>query len=256
MAARLDTALVERGLCRSRSRAGLLIREGRVRVNGITVTKPAGKILPEDVLTVEDLPFVGRGGLKLAGALEAFPVTPEGAVCLDVGASTGGFTDCLLQRGAKLVYAVDVGHDQLDAALRADERVVCMEGTDVRDLTALPQDPAFCSIDVSFISLKLVLPAVYPLLAPHAQCIALVKPQFEAGRRHIGKNGIVRDARVHAQVLGDVLTLAQGLGFAVQGLCVSPVQGGSGNTEFLVHLEKGAQTAASPEALIRALSLR
>ena len=244
-------------MCQSRSRARLLIREGRVLVNGAAVTKPAAAVELSDELTVEDMPYVGRGGLKLAGAFEAFPLTAEGRICLDVGASTGGFTDCMLQRGAALVYAVDVGHDQLAPALRADPRVVCMEGTDVRTLTALPQTPDFCGIDVSFISLKLVLPAVYPLLADKADCIALVKPQFEAGRQHIGKSGVVRSARVHTQVLTEVLMLAQGLGFAVQGACVSPVQGGSGNTEFLVHLEKGAGAVqTSPEALLRQLRPR
>ena len=246
MAQRADTALAQRGLCRSRTQAKTLIAEGKVLCNGVPLTRPAAPVEEADVLTVTELPrFVGRGGEKLAGAFEVFPLSVTGCCCLDVGASTGGFTDCMLCRGAARVYAVDVGHDQLAPSLREDARVVCMEGTDIRQLSALPEQPVFCGIDVSFISLRLVLPAVYGLLAPGADCIALIKPQFEAGRAHIGKGGIVRSAQVHARVVEDVLHAAQDIGFSAEGVCQSPVQGGDGNTEFLAHLKKPAVPGSS-----------
>lgn len=247
MAQRADLALTERGLCASRSRAKLLIGEGRVLCNGTVLEKASAPVAETDVLEItEDLPFVGRGGLKLAGAVAVFPVSLSGRICMDIGASTGGFTDCMLQNGAAHVYAVDVGHGQLAAALCADARVTNLEGTDVRRLTAsdLPQTPDFCGIDVSFISLRLVLPAVYALLAQEADCIALIKPQFEAGRSDVGKGGIVRSARAHLRVLGDVLAAAGECGFAVQGLCVSPIRGGDGNTEYLMYLTKGRPAPA------------
>lgn len=243
MAKRVDIALTERRLCASRSRAKLLIAEGKVLCDGIPVTKPAALIEETQVLTLtEDLPFVGRGGLKLSGALEVFPVELTGRICMDIGASTGGFTDCMLQQGAAKVYAVDVGHGQLAQQLREDSRVVDLEGTDVRRLTPqdLPETPDFCGIDVSFISLKLVLPAVYALLAERSDCMALIKPQFEAGRSDVGKGGIVRSKKTHLRVLQDVLETAAVLGFGVQGLCVSPIRGGDGNAEYLVYLTKGS----------------
>lgn len=240
MMQRVDTALTERGLCKSRSRAKALITGGKVLCNGAVLTKPSAQVSETDILEVtEDLRYVGRGGLKLEGALQAFPVPLAGRVCMDIGASTGGFTDCMLQNGAALVYAVDVGHDQLDVSLRTDSRVVNLEGTDVRSVAKMPETPDFCSIDVSFISLKLVLPAVYTLLAEQADCMALIKPQFEAGRTHIGKGGIVKPGCVHVQVLHEVLASAQQTGFAVQGICPSPIQGGDGNIEYLAYLTKG-----------------
>ena len=245
MAQRADTALTERGLVKSRSRAKVLINDGKVLLNGTVLTKPSVMIAETDTLTVAgDIPYVGRGGLKLAGALEAFPQILEGRVCMDIGASTGGFTDCMLQNGAALVYAVDVGHDQLDPLLRENVRVVNLEGTDIRDLHSenLPETPDFASIDVSFIPLRLVLPAAFTLLADRADCIALIKPQFEAGRANIGKHGIVKSARAHVQVLTDVLQFAQNIGFCVQGVCVSPIQGGDGNVEYLTWLTKGQDT--------------
>ncbi|MBR3629191.1 MAG: TlyA family RNA methyltransferase [Oscillospiraceae bacterium] len=248
MAKRADIALTERGLCTSRSRAKLLIGEGKVLCDGIPVTKPSALIGDAQVLAVtEDLPFVGRGGLKLAGALAAFPVSLAGRVCMDIGASTGGFTDCMLQQGAARVYAVDVGHGQLAQALRNDSRVSNLEGTDVRELSPadLPETPDFCGIDVSFISLRLVLPAVYALLAEHAVCMALIKPQFEAGRSDVGKGGIVRSRKAHLRVLKDVLETAQAAGFGIQGVCVSPIRGGDGNAEYLVCLTKGDDCPAS-----------
>lgn len=261
MAQRADTALTERGLVKSRSRAKALINEGKVLLNGSVLTKPAVMIGETDTLTVaEDIPYVGRGGLKLAGALRAFPQALEGRICMDIGASTGGFTDCMLQNGAALVYAVDVGHGQLDAALRENPKVIDLEGTDIRDLHSenLPETPDFASIDVSFIPLRLVLPAAFMLLADRADCIALIKPQFEAGRANIGKHGIVKNAKVHVQVLSDVLQFAQGIGFGVQGVCVSPIQGGDGNVEYLTWLTKGKdETQRIPDlaALVSAAGL-
>ncbi len=252
MAKRADIALTERGLCASRSRAKLLISEGKVLCGGVPVTKPSALIEDTEELTVtEDLPFVGRGGLKLSGALAVFPASAAGKVCMDIGASTGGFTDCMLQQGAARVYAVDVGHGQLAEKLRSDPRVTNFEGTDVRALSPsdLPAEPDFCSIDVSFISLKLVLPAVYALLAEQSACIALIKPQFEAGRSDVGKGGIVRSKKAHLRVLKDVLETAQMLGFGIQGLCVSPIRGGDGNVEYLVYLTKGQEAPATLPAL-------
>ena len=248
MGQRADTALTERGLVKSRSRAKALIADGKVLLNGTVLTKPAAIVEESDILTLEaDLPYVGRGGLKLAGALQAFPLTLQGRVCMDIGASTGGFTDCMLQNGAALVYAIDVGHDQLDASLRAHPAVRNLEGTDIRTLTsdAFPETPDFAGIDVSFISLRLVLPAAFTLLAEQADCVALIKPQFEAGRTCIGKHGIVRSAKAHVQVIGEILTFAQEIGFVPAGLCVSPIQGGSGNVEYLLHLVKGQSAPAA-----------
>lgn len=240
--------MAQRGLVQSRSRAKLLLREGRVLLNGSPCTRPSEMAEDGDIIEIVggDLPFVGRGGLKLAGALEAFSISLAGRICLDIGASTGGFTDCMLQNGASLVYAVDVGHDQLDSRLRGDARVRCMEGTDIRDVAQLPAAPSFCSIDVSFISLRLVLPEAYRLLEETGSCMALVKPQFEAGRAHIGKHGIVRSAGVHRQVLDEILAFAAELGFSIRGLCPSPIHGGSGNTEYLLYLTKGDAAASLP----------
>ncbi len=253
MAVRIDVALTGRGLCKSRSRAKALLQEGKVLLNNMPCTKPSVLVGDSDVLTLcgEDLAYVGRGGLKLERALEAFRPSLGNRICMDVGASTGGFTDCMLQRGAALVYAIDVGHDQLDDTLRAHAQVVNMEGTDIRSVSAdaLPQRPDFCSIDVSFISLTLVLPAVYALLTDTAECIALIKPQFEAGKSNLGKHGVVKSAKVHRQVLEEILAFAQSVGFSVCGLCPSPIRGGSGNAEYLIHLKKGCAIPAElPDA--------
>ncbi len=245
---RIDVALLERGLCRSRTRAKALLKEERVLLNGIVCTKPSMMIKDSDDLKLVegDDAFVGRGSLKLEEALRRFNVSPMGRTCLDVGASTGGFTDCMLRSGAMIVYAVDVGHDQLDMSLRRNPQVVNLEGTDIRllDKGRLARKPDFCSIDVSFISLQLILPAVHALLADGADCIALIKPQFEAGKSNIGKKGIVKSAKVHAQVLEQVIAFAQSVGFTVHGLCPSPIRGGTGNAEYLLHLKKGGSTGA------------
>ncbi|MBQ7013070.1 MAG: TlyA family RNA methyltransferase [Oscillospiraceae bacterium] len=249
---RIDVALLERGLCRSRTRAKTLLKEERVLLNGIVCTKPSMMIRDtDDLKLVEgDDAFVGRGSLKLEEALRRFPVSPSGRTCLDVGASTGGFTDCMLRSGAMIVYAVDVGHDQLDVTLRKNPQVVNLEGTDIRllDRSRLARKPDFCSIDVSFISLQLILPAVYALLSDGADCIALIKPQFEAGKSNIGKKGVVKSAKVHVQVLEQVIGFARSIGFSVQGLCPSPIRGGTGNAEYLLYMKKsGAPDAVLPD---------
>ncbi|MFZ5823210.1 MAG: TlyA family RNA methyltransferase [Bacillota bacterium] len=233
---RLDVALVRRGLAPSRERAQEAIDAAMVRVNGAVVTKPSRKVGEADQIEVTGDPigFVGRGGLKLEGALDRFGVNPAGLVCLDVGASTGGFTDCLLQRGARLVYAVDVGRDQLHPTLRQHPRVVVMEGTDIRTVERLSEEPALAAIDVSFISLTLVLPAVVRLLAPAGRIIALIKPQFEVGPGAVGKNGIVRDPRQHQRAVDRVLGAATALGLTPGPVVESPVLGTEGNREFLV----------------------
>lgn len=237
---RLDVALVQRGLTPSRERAQEAIAAGMVEVNGAKVTKAARKVTEADQLTVTGDPigFVGRGGLKLEGALERFAIDPSGQVCLDVGASTGGFTDCLLQRGAKLVYAVDVGRDQLHQHLRQDPRVVVMEGTDIRKVESLPQAPTLASVDVSFISLTLVLPPMVRLLVPGGRMVALIKPQFEVGPAGVGKKGIVRDPKQHRRAIDRVLGESTALGLTAGPVMESPVLGTEGNREFLVVFTK------------------
>lgn len=239
---RLDVAVLQSGLTTSRQRAKNLIQNGQIAVNGTVCTKPSCVVQETDQITRigSDLPFVGRGGLKLAHALEQAKVDLRGVVCMDIGASTGGFTDCMLQHGAAKVYAVDVGHDQLAASLRHDPRVVCWEGTDIRQVIPeqLLEQPEFVSIDVSFISLQHVLPSAVTLLKPMGQAVVLIKPQFEAGRENIGKNGLVLSEKVHRQVLMRILELFSAQGMSVQMLCPSPIQGGSGNIEYLAVLQK------------------
>jgi 23S rRNA (cytidine1920-2'-O)/16S rRNA (cytidine1409-2'-O)-methyltransferase len=232
---RLDVALVQRGLAPSRERAQAAITAGLVLLNGKPAAKPSLKVSEGDELTVTGDPigYVGRGGLKLEAALDRFDVSPAGLICMDVGASTGGFTDCLLQRGAALVYTVDVGREQLHADLRRDPRVVVMEGTDIRTLPSLPQPPALVSIDVSFISLTLVLPAVVRLMAPGGKIVALIKPQFEVGPGGVGKRGIVREPKHHRAAVDRVLTGAIALGLRTTDVIESPVLGTEGNKEFL-----------------------
>ena len=236
MKLRADQLLVERGFFESRARAQAAIAAGLVSANGAPVRK-ASEMVPRDAELAAQAPhpYVSRGGLKLAGALDAFGLDPAGLTCLDVGSSTGGFTDLLLKRGARHVVAVDVGRDQLHASLRADPRVTSLEGQDIRTLAreALPQPPDLAAIDVSFISLKLVLPAVAALLAPQGAIAALIKPQFEAGRGAL-KKGIVRDEAVQRQVCEEIVALLRELGFTVEGPVPSPIEGGDGNREFLV----------------------
>lgn len=233
---RADQLLVERGLCESRARAQAAIAAGLVIVDGRPVRKASEMIAADAVLTAQaPHPYVSRGGLKLAGALDLFGFDPAGRVCLDVGASTGGFTDLLLKRGARRVIAVDVGREQLHASLRGDPRVTSREGCDIRSLTPvdLGEPPTLAAIDVSFISLRLVLPAVAALLAPACEIAALIKPQFEAGRSAL-KKGIVRDEAVHQRVCDEIATVLAELGFAVEAPVPSPIEGGDGNREFLI----------------------
>jgi 23S rRNA (cytidine1920-2'-O)/16S rRNA (cytidine1409-2'-O)-methyltransferase len=233
---RIDRLLVERGLFESRAQAQAAIEAGLVVANAVPVTKASLELPADAVLQAEPAhPFVSRGGVKLMAALDHFGFDPAGQICLDVGASTGGFTDALLARGAARVYAVDVGHDQLHRKLRARNEVVVLESTDIRTLTAnrLVPLPGFAVIDVSFISLELVLPAALALARPPARLIALVKPQFEAGRGH-GKKGVIRDAEIHAAVGAEVADTVTRLGWRVHGLIPSPILGRDGNREFLL----------------------
>lgn len=240
---RLDQLLVSRGLAASRDRARALVMAGAVRVTGVDNPKP-GQLVADDVavdLAVADHPWVGRGALKLLHALEHFDIDPTGRVALDIGASTGGFTQVLLARGAAHVVAVDVGHNQLDWRLRNDRRVTVLEGVNARMLTPalLPEEYRAVSlvvVDVSFISLKLVLPAIPALLLPRADVVALVKPQFEAGRDEVGKGGLITDAAVHTRVVDEVARFAAGLGFHVKSIEPSPITGATGNREFFLHL--------------------
>jgi 23S rRNA (cytidine1920-2'-O)/16S rRNA (cytidine1409-2'-O)-methyltransferase len=240
---RLDAWLVDRGLAASRERARALILAGAVRVNGQPVTKAGTPVATDaDVtLAAADHPYVGRGGLKLAHAFDTFGISAEGRLALDIGASTGGFTDVLLQRGATRVVALDVGHNQIDWRLRTDPRVVVMERVNARNLTPaqLPEDlRAFdiVTIDVSFISLRHIFPVLGPLLRPGADVIALVKPQFEAGRAEVGKGGIIRDDEVRGRVVEEVTAAAAALGLTRIGLTPSPIAGMEGNVEYLLYL--------------------
>jgi 23S rRNA (cytidine1920-2'-O)/16S rRNA (cytidine1409-2'-O)-methyltransferase len=242
MKTRLDVLLVERGLASSRERARAMILAGQVRV-GIQVVSKAGTAVAGDAgitLVQPDHPYVGRGGLKLAHALDTWAIAVEGREALDIGASTGGFTDVLLRRGARHVIALDVGHGQLDWRLRNDPRVLVIEGVNARTLTpaALPHPVDVVTIDVSFISLRLVLPRIPALLRPGADIVALVKPQFEAGRHEVRK-GIVRDAAVHERVVVEVAEAARTAGLCQNAVTPSPVKGAEGNQEFLVHFRQG-----------------
>ncbi len=250
---RLDQLLVQRGLADTRARAQALIMAGEVRVDGQVVDKPGTQVWADaEIEVAARLPYVSRGGLKLAAALDAFGVDPQGRVVADVGASTGGFTDCLLQRGAAKVYAIDVGYGQLAWSLRQDPRVVVLERTNVRYLQALPEPVDLVTIDVSFISLKLVLPAVVRWLRDGAEIVALVKPQFEVGRGEVGRGGVVRRPEQHEAVLIKVAGVGRTLGLRLQGVEPSPVLGPAGNREFLAHLVRGpARPPAEEEALIR-----
>jgi 23S rRNA (cytidine1920-2'-O)/16S rRNA (cytidine1409-2'-O)-methyltransferase len=259
---RLDQLLVERGLAETRSKAQALLAAGAVRVAGAQRTK-AGELVGPDVAVelIAPLPYASRGGYKLAHALDTFALDPAGLVALDAGASTGGFTDVLLQRGAALVYAVDVGYGILEYRLRQDARVVVLERTNIRYLEQLPPTPAApdqvvlaeCAVlDVSFISLKIVLPAIQRLVTPAAWLVALVKPQFEAGKAQVGKGGVVRDPAVHAAVLRDVLHSAARLGLVLHGLTRSPITGPAGNVEFLAWLG-GSGAALDIDAAISAV---
>ena len=241
--------MVEAGLAPSREKARAMIMAGEVFVNGRKAEKAGEEVRPEDVVTLQDdpIPFVSRGGLKLDKALKVFPLSLQDKVCLDVGASTGGFTDCMLQNGAKLVYALDVGYGQLAWQLRNDPRVTVMERRNARYMEPTwfngPFD--FASIDVSFISLKLILPPLKACLKPDGQVVALIKPQFEAGRGQVGKNGVVREAAIHRDVCINIIRFAQEIGYAVEDLSFSPITGPKGNIEFLLFLRNTAEDASN-----------
>jgi 23S rRNA (cytidine1920-2'-O)/16S rRNA (cytidine1409-2'-O)-methyltransferase len=252
---RLDLLLVRRGLCSGRERAKEAVRAGQVLVDGIVERKP-GRELPEDIplrLEGETLRYVSRGGLKLEKALEDFGIRPEGKICVDCGASTGGFTDCLLQNGAARVYALDVGSGQLAEKLRSDPRVVSREKCNVRELQPgdLPETPELAVIDVSFISLRLVLPAVSGILAPEGEIVCLIKPQFEAGRTRVGKKGVVRDASIHIEILEELFLFFPTLGLYPVKLSWSPIRGPEGNLEYLCHLRRQpAEIPPLPRAVV------
>lgn len=251
---RLDLLLTERGYAETRTKAQAIIMAGQVYVEGQKADKPG--ISYEDNVAIEvrgDVcPYVSRGGLKLEKALRDFGVKPEGYVCSDSGASTGGFTDCLLQQGAKKVFAIDVGYGQLDWKIREDERVVVMERTNIRYVTPeqLGEPLDLSVVDVSFISLKIVLPAIKELLKPTGQVLCLIKPQFEAGRDKVGKKGVVRDPAIHQEVLDDFVALAEQLNFKILGLTFSPVKGPEGNIEFLGHLTLDEKPAIVPNTAL------
>ncbi len=239
---RLDMLLVQKGIATSRQRAKAMIMEGNVFVDGVREDK-AGSCFDRNAQIEyrgRKLRYVSRGGLKLEKALEVFPVDPEGKVCMDIGASTGGFTDCMLQKGAQKVYAIDVGYGQLDYRLRTDERVVCMEKTNFRYLK--PEDiderPQLATVDVSFISLDIILPVAYELIDSVSEMICLIKPQFEAGREKVEKKGVVRDKKVHEEVIAKAIDTAVRCGFTVKGLDYSPIKGPEGNIEYLMYLSK------------------
>ena len=233
---RLDKLLFEKNFAKTRQKAQEYIKAGLVKVNGIIVTKPGVNIAADCVLEVNkpENEYVSRGGYKLEKALSVFDVDVKDKICLDVGASTGGFTECLLRFGAKRVYAVDVGKSQLDISLAQNKNVISMETTDIRSLTKLPEAVEFATIDVSFISILKVLPSIKTLM-PHGDIIALVKPQFEAGRQNIGKNGIVKNPKIHIQVLDNIIKQAVDYSLYAKDLDISPIKGGEGNTEFLIH---------------------
>ena len=242
MKERLDVLLVNRGLAPSREKAKTMIMAGNVFVNNNREDK-AGSTFPDDCqieIHGQTLKYVSRGGLKLEKAMTHFGITLDDKICMDIGASTGGFTDCMLQNGAKKVYAVDVGYGQFAWKLRQDERVVCMEKTNIRHVVPgdIPVQADFSSIDVSFISLTKVLLPVRDLLKEDGRIVCLIKPQFEAGREKVGKHGVVRDPRVHSEVIEKVLDYAQSIGLFVLGLDFSPIKGPEGNIEYLVHLQK------------------
>ena len=247
---RLDEAMFARGMTPSRERAKTTIMSGVVYVNGQKADKPGMPVAPDAEIEIrgETLRYVSRGGLKLEKALRVFEYDPSGQTVIDCGASTGGFTDCLLQNGAAKVYAVDVGYGQLAWQLRNDGRVVCMERTNIRYVTPeqIPDQADLAVMDLSFISLKLVLPPVYDLLKPDGDVLCLVKPQFEAGREKVGKKGVVRDVAVHVEVLKNFLDYAAGAGYSVLGLDYSPIRGPEGNIEYIAHLKKGEYECKLP----------
>lgn len=252
---RLDVALVERGLCESRQKAQAAIMAGLVLVNGQKVTKAGAPVEEDAAIEVKGpaIPYVSRGGLKLEKAMKRWDIDLTGKLCADIGASTGGFSDCMLQCGAAKVYAVDTGYGKLDWKIRTDPRVVALERTNARYLTheQIPEELDFASVDVSFISLRLILPALRGVLGEDGTCVCLVKPQFEAGREKVGKKGVVRDKKTHLEVLENFLLYARENHFAVKDMTFSPIKGPEGNIEYLGYL--AAQGAAGADFDLKAL---
>lgn len=252
MKERLDVLLVKKGLAPSREKAKAVIMAGSVYVDGQKEDK-AGSVFDEESAQIEVrghvLPYVSRGGLKLEKALKVFPITLTDKICMDIGASTGGFTDCMLQNGAAKVYSVDVGYGQLDWKLRQDDRVVCMEKTNFRYMTPedIPDVLDFASVDVSFISLDKILTPAYALLKEQGEMVALIKPQFEAGREKVGKKGVVRDPKVHEEVISRIVRHADEVSFEVLDLSYSPIRGPEGNIEYLIHLKKNPERTVYPD---------
>ena len=244
MKERLDVLLVQRGLAPSREKAKAMIMEGNVFVAGQREDKAGTSIDEKAKIEVRGntLKYVSRGGLKLEKAIEKFGICLADKACMDIGASTGGFTDCMLQKGARKVYAVDVGYGQFAWKLRQDERVICMEKTNIRYVAPedIPEKLDFASVDISFISLAKALPAAKELLTEQGEMVCLIKPQFEAGREKVGKKGVVRDPKVHLEVIEKIAAFAQEIGFGVLGLDFSPIRGPEGNIEYLIHIKKGA----------------
>lgn len=258
---RLDVILTEGGYAPSREKAKIMLMSGIVYVNGEKEDKPGTMFNPEEIhieVRGETLRYVSRGGLKLEKALAVFPIDLKGKICMDIGASTGGFTDCMLQNGAAAVYSIDVGYGQLDWKLRSDPRVTCMEKTNFRYLKPeeLPETPDFASCDVSFISLSKILPAASEILPEKAQMVCLIKPQFEAGREKVGKKGVVRDPAVHREVIEAAIGYAGESGFRLLGLDFSPIRGPEGNIEYLMYLEKGTPSDGDLSKQIAALVVR
>lgn len=252
MKERLDVLLVKKGLAPSREKAKAVIMAGSVYVDGQKEDK-AGSVFDEESAQIEvrghALPYVSRGGLKIEKALKVFPITLTDKICMDIGASTGGFTDCMLQNGAAKVYSVDVGYGQLDWKLRQDDRVVCMEKTNFRYMTPedIPDVLDFASVDVSFISLDKILTPAYALLKEQGEMVALIKPQFEAGREKVGKKGVVRDPKVHEEVISRIVRHADEVSFEVLDLSYSPIRGPEGNIEYLIHLRKNPERTVYPD---------
>lgn len=254
---RLDALLMNRALFESRAKAQAAIMAGQVLVNEQKIDKPGTPVPPDASIRLlgNKLPYVSRGGLKLEKALKIFPISVKDKVVADIGASTGGFTDCALQNGATKVYAIDVGYGQLAWKLRNDERVINLERTNVRYLEkdSLPEQVDVATIDVAFISLDKILPAVYKILKAEGFVIALIKPQFEAGKENVGKKGVVRDASIHEQVINNVIDFAKEEGFGIAGLDFSPIKGPEGNIEYLLHLTKNTDDDAISSAMVTEL---
>lgn len=257
---RLDSAVFEAGLAESREKAKAFIMAGQVYVNNQKADKPGTPVKPDDKIELRGavMPYVSRGGLKLAKAVDRFGFSLENKICADIGASTGGFTDCMLKNGAQKVYAIDVGYGQLAWKLRTDERVVNLERTNFRYVTTeqIPDPLDFCSVDVSFISLSIILPVMRTLMKDGAEAVCLIKPQFEAGREKVGKKGVVRDPAVHTEVVDKIIGLAVEDGFSVLHLDYSPIKGPEGNIEYLIHLKKTDAPAVETETTAAQITQR